>query len=226
MSAEPVRLDPGALVVSVGAAGPGKATCVDRHVPVEAIVGAARIRQRLAGDATVQDLDARVAGRVWPRRLAFCPRAAQAHTAGRRPAYLLRPPVGDAGRPVRYASKVWVIVAGDRPESLESGICPRPGRYTSCKPQPGSATRAGGPPQESWLDREYPGDEGGCSAVEAGIGTSPRRVASRPRRPHRKRNTRDGGTVIVGAAGESPGGDGPEPLDSLGNSPEARAVHK
>jgi predicted kinase len=48
------------LLVTVGAAGSGKTTFVERHFPLETIVSADRIRHELAGDAAVQNLDARV----------------------------------------------------------------------------------------------------------------------------------------------------------------------
>ena len=57
---ETVRLVPGTLVVTVGVAGSGKTTFVERQFPAETIVSADRIRHELAGDAAVQDLDARV----------------------------------------------------------------------------------------------------------------------------------------------------------------------
>ena len=60
MPPEAVQLGPGTLVVTVGAAGSGNTTFVERQFPAEMIVSADRIRHELAGDATVQDLDARV----------------------------------------------------------------------------------------------------------------------------------------------------------------------
>ena len=55
-----MRLVPGTLVVTVGVAGSGKTTFVERQFPAETIVSADRIRHELAGDAAIQDLDARV----------------------------------------------------------------------------------------------------------------------------------------------------------------------
>ena len=55
-----VRLVPGTLVVTVGAAGSGKTTLVERQFPAETIVSADRIRHELGGDAAIQDLDAHV----------------------------------------------------------------------------------------------------------------------------------------------------------------------
>jgi predicted kinase len=55
-----VRLVLGTLVVTVGVAGSGKTTFVERQFPAETIVSADRIRHELAGDAAIQDLDARV----------------------------------------------------------------------------------------------------------------------------------------------------------------------
>ena len=74
---------PGALAVTVGAAGSGKTTFLARRFPAEAVVSADAIRHELAGDAAVQDQDARVwrilvaratrasagaGGRWWTRR--------------------------------------------------------------------------------------------------------------------------------------------------------------
>jgi predicted kinase len=64
---EVVRLPRGALLVTVGAAGSGKTTFLERHVPSGVIVSADRIRYELAGDAAVQELDRRVWGTLFGR---------------------------------------------------------------------------------------------------------------------------------------------------------------
>jgi protein phosphatase len=64
---ETLAILPGTFVVTVGAAGCGKTTFVQRHFPPEMVVSSDAIRHELYGDAAEQGGQARVWGRVYYR---------------------------------------------------------------------------------------------------------------------------------------------------------------